>query len=421
MRLPSLVPVCTVVRSSPPPLFESAGKGLKARNTKLEEDSFGFITGYDTIMHMGQAMKHPITPELTAQLQQLADAHGAAPAPMFAAATPVQSAADKVLESLNRTVLKTVNVSVDSSFWDWGGQPPPQPRFTGKPTSWVSKEKTAIHISWEVGRDENGDQIVDSNNKPKYAATDKAEVKKLMQHGLRLEPFDDGAPAPTTTDVPEGTHTAAPLAQQPAQGVPAVEGVAVSSVSDAHLLSAPDFTDIKYLLALARAIVGPAAKYFVDSMEGKRGAQLARMKAVRFFNPMHVLASGEVTVADIDGMSLLRLSTHPKVQPAIEVRPALPRSRHSMHACTRLTHPHGVLAPENEGRGQQVQHAREGHQACCGAHGCRGQGLVLPPRLLARARARAVCIFSRAASSAGARTQLHPPRARVLHPQQHFR
>ena len=54
-------------------------------------------------------------------------------------------------------------------------------------------------------------------------------------------------------------------------------------------------------------------------MEGKRGGQLARMKAVRFFNPLHVLASGEVTEADIDGLLIFRFSKHPKLAPKIKV------------------------------------------------------------------------------------------------------
>ena len=36
------------------------GKSLKARNTKLEGDTFEFITGYDTITHMGDAIKDPV-------------------------------------------------------------------------------------------------------------------------------------------------------------------------------------------------------------------------------------------------------------------------------------------------------------------------------------------------------------------------
>ena len=66
-------------------------------------------------------------------------------------------------------------------------------------------------------------------------------------------------------------------------------------------------------------------------MEGKRGAQLARMKAVRFFNPLYVLSCGDVNESDIDGLSLLRLSKHPRIAPAIEVCPTL---------CTPLSHPH---------------------------------------------------------------------------------
>ena len=96
-------------------------------------------------------------------------------------------------------------------------------------------------------------------------------------------------------------------------GVPVV-------LSDTHLLSKSDLSDVNVLLALARAVVSPAAKYFVDSMEGKRGGQLARMKAVRFFNPLHVLAcGGEVTEADIDGLQLFRMHTHSKIAPMIKV------------------------------------------------------------------------------------------------------
>ena len=36
-----------------------------------------------------------------------------------------------------------------------------------------------------------------------------------------------------------------------------------------------------------------------DAMEGKRGGQLARMKAARFFNPLHVLANGAVTEEEL--------------------------------------------------------------------------------------------------------------------------
>eukprot|EP00966_Prymnesium_polylepis_P229044 5300586-Prymnesium_polylepis.1 len=53
-------------------------------------------------------------------------------------------------------------------------------------------------------------------------------------------------------------------------------------------------------------------------MEGKRGGQLARMKAARFFNPLHVQANGEATEADIAGLALFRFSKHPKLAPKIQ-------------------------------------------------------------------------------------------------------
>ena len=49
-------------------------------------------------------------------------------------------------------------------------------------------------------------------------------------------------------------------------------------------------------------------------MNGKRGAQLARMKAARFFNPLHVLANGAVTEAGIGDLSLFHLAKHPKIR-----------------------------------------------------------------------------------------------------------
>ena len=62
------------------------GKGLKARNTALEGDTFEFITGFDTILHMGEAMKNPVTPELVEAIKKLATANGATAAAVTAAA-----------------------------------------------------------------------------------------------------------------------------------------------------------------------------------------------------------------------------------------------------------------------------------------------------------------------------------------------
>ena len=58
------------------------------------------------------------------------------------------------------------------------------------------------------------------------------------------------------------------------------------------------------LLARAKAVVSLALEYFEKSLLGKRGGQLARIKAARLFNPLHVLACGHVTKEDIDGLAL---------------------------------------------------------------------------------------------------------------------
>eukprot|EP00966_Prymnesium_polylepis_P258781 5976788-Prymnesium_polylepis.1 len=250
---------------------------------------------------MGEAIKEPITAELTTALQKLAVANGAAPVAVFqpvaapAAARPEASVLE-ILISLPPSVFKTVNLSMDASYWDWHGKPPPQPRFSGKPTSWACQEKgqEQPRIKWELGRDDQGNPQLDGHNQLKYAQTAPALMSKLMQHGLRLEPFDNGAAAPT------------------------LSAVAAPTESDTHLLSSSDLTDFNMLLARARAVVSPAAKYFETSMEGKRGAQLARMKAARIFNPLHIMANGAVTEADIDGLSLFRFSKHPNLAPKIQ-------------------------------------------------------------------------------------------------------
>lgn len=85
-----------------------------------------------------------------------------------------------------------------------------------------------------------------------------------------------------------------------------------------HLLSSTDFTSVDVLIARAKAMVAPATKYFDETMQGKRGGQLARMKAVRFFNPRHVLARGDANEADIDGLSIFRFSRHVLIAPKMK-------------------------------------------------------------------------------------------------------
>mmetsp|Transcript_51250 Transcript_51250/g.151092 ORF Transcript_51250/g.151092 Transcript_51250/m.151092 type:complete len:321 (+) Transcript_51250:1782-2744(+) len=248
---------------------------------------------------MGEAVKNPMTAELRSELQKLAVANGGTPA-TFAPPTPVPAPpAASILEiitSLSTSTFKTINLSVDASFWDWHGETPPQPRYAGKPTSWVTQEtgQEQIRIKFELGRDDDGNPQLDAVGKPKYAATAPCLWSKLLQHSLRLEPFDDGAaPRPPTLS-------------------------AVVAPAPTVLLSSTDFTDIAVLVARAEAVVSPAAHYFEKTVEGKRGAQLARMKAVRFFNPLHVLANGAVIEEDIEGLSLFRFAKHPRIGPKIQ-------------------------------------------------------------------------------------------------------
>jgi hypothetical protein len=50
------------------------------------------------------------------------------------------------------------------------------------------------------------------------------------------------------------------------------------------------------------------------------GAQLARLKALRIFNRLHVLTN-KISASDIDGFKILQLYAHPEIRPQIEVKP----------------------------------------------------------------------------------------------------
>ena len=268
---------------------------LKARVTSLEGDEFTYVTGYDTVVHMGEALRNPMTPELRDALKQLAISNGAEPSLFGAenataapAAPQVTSSILETLLSLPLATLKTVNVSIDSCFWKWDqGDAAPQPRFSGKPTSWASQEKgkEELRIKFEIGRDADG------NAQEGYVASKAFTMASLLDPrcGFRLDPFDDGTAPPV-------------LHVQPTAPV--------------CLLSSTDFTRLDVLIARAEAVVSPAVEYFRNSMEGKRGDQLARMKACRFFNPLFAMGA-KVTETDIDGLSCFTFSEHPRLKPDI--------------------------------------------------------------------------------------------------------
>ena len=68
----------------------------------------------------------------------------------------------------------------------------------------------------------------------------------------------------------------------------------------------------------AHTIVAPAIDYWKQTIEGKKGDQLERMKVVRIFNPLHVLGN-KISESDIDGFKKFKFYEHPEIRPQIEV------------------------------------------------------------------------------------------------------
>ena len=61
------------------------------------------------------------------------------------------------------------------------------------------------------------------------------------------------------------------------------------TVTAPFLLVNPDFSKTEVVKSYAHTIVAPAIDYWKQTIEGKKGDKLERMKAVRIFNPLHVL------------------------------------------------------------------------------------------------------------------------------------
>ena len=93
-------------------------------------------------------------------------------------------------------------VSINSEWWDWGDEDAPQSRYKGKIVKWQSKSAGSeqLSIQWENG-------IVDGAMQEGYAEAEKADLSKVSTRGgkaltepkfsFQLEPYEDGAPAPT--------------------------------------------------------------------------------------------------------------------------------------------------------------------------------------------------------------------------------
>jgi hypothetical protein len=115
------------------------------------------------------------------------------------------------------------------------------------------------------------------------------------QYAFTLEPYVNGTPAPTL-----------------------VTKEADMAVAAAFLLVNPDFSKTEVVKAYAHSIVAPAIDYWKQTIEGKKGDQLERMKAVRIFNPLHVLGN-KISEADIDGLKIFKFYEHPEIRAEIQV------------------------------------------------------------------------------------------------------
>jgi len=89
------------------------------------------------------------------------------------------------------------------------------------------------------------------------------------------------------------------------------------SAAAPFLLVNPDFSQMPVVKALAHTVVAPAIDYWKVTMDIKKGAEVARFKVVRIFNPLHVLGN-QISVADIESLKIFRLSEHPLIRPHIE-------------------------------------------------------------------------------------------------------
>ena len=91
------------------------------------------------------------------------------------------------------------------------------------------------------------------------------------------------------------------------------------SVPATFLLTNPDFSKMPVVKAYAHAVVAPAIDYWRTTIDKKKGAEVARLKVARIFNPLHVLGY-QISVADIDSLKILRLTRteHPLIMPHID-------------------------------------------------------------------------------------------------------
>ncbi len=115
------------------------------------------------------------------------------------------------------------------------------------------------------------------------------------QYAFTLEPYVNGTPAP-----------------------PLVTKKVDMTVTAPFLLVSPDFSKMEVVKEYAHTIVAPVIDYWKQTIEGKKGDQLERMKAVRIFNPLHVLGN-KISESDIDGLKIFKFYGHPEICDEIQV------------------------------------------------------------------------------------------------------
>ena len=93
-----------------------------------------------------------------AKTRPAAAATAATANPAFASSAAPSMTILEYLLNLPAAQVKGLCVSIDASYWDWHGEPPPQREYGGRVTSWFSKSqgKEALYIEWELGRDDAG-------------------------------------------------------------------------------------------------------------------------------------------------------------------------------------------------------------------------------------------------------------------------
>ncbi len=112
------------------------------------------------------------------------------------------------------------------------------------------------------------------------------EVSDLSKPST-LEPYVNGTPAPSLVTKEVDMAVVAPF-----------------------LLVNPDFSKAEVVKAYTHTIVAPAIDYWKKTIEGRKGDQLMRVKAVRIFNPLHVLGN-KISESDIDGLKIFKFYEHP--------------------------------------------------------------------------------------------------------------